>query len=94
MAGRDGEAHREAQAPDSHVDPDAQATARTTNGLIFSRSFSPCRMMVGANNGRINDRVFEDRIAGQHLEQLSPDPSGTPSAEAANAAVPFAKHFK
>ncbi len=52
--------------------------------------FSPRRVLVGANDGRVDDQVLEVRIIGHRLEDAPPHAL---AAEAPEDAVPLTKNF-
>lgn len=51
-------------------------------------------MLVGADDGGVDDQVFEVRIICERFEHAQPDPLGTPPAEASKDAVPLAERFR
>ncbi len=48
-------------------------------------------MLVGADDGGVDDQVLEVRIVREGLEDAPPDALGAPAAEAAENRVPVAK---
>ena len=51
-------------------------------------------MLVGSDDGGIDDQVFEVRIIGHRLKDAAPDAFGAPSTEAPEYAVPIPEHFR
>src|SRR5690349_13551244 len=51
-------------------------------------------MLVGANDGGIDDQVLEIRIVGHGLEDAPPNTLLAPPAEAPEHAVPVAEHLR
>lgn len=56
--------------------------------------FSPRSMLMGSNDGGIDDQIFEVRIIGHRLEHPIPDALDAPPAEAPEHAIPVAKHLR
>lgn len=50
--------------------------------------FRPGSVLMGSDDGGIDDQVFEVRIIGHCLKDAAPDAFGTPSTEATEYAVP------
>jgi len=92
LTGGQGEPHGTSKPAHSHMDLGAQAPARAAKGLIFSPPlFGRGSMLMGTNDGAVDDQIFEVRIVRHRLEYPPPNPFGAPSAEATECAVPLSE---
>src|SRR3984893_1581965 len=73
----------------------AQAAARTADRLIFRPPFfGPGSVLVGSDDGGVDDQKFEVRIIGHRLEDPPPNTLEAPTTEAPEHAVPIPKRFR
>src|SRR5258705_1558470 len=56
--------------------------------------FRPGSMLMGSDDGGIDDQIFEVRIIGHHPKDALPNTLEAPSTEAPEYAVPVPEHFR
>src|SRR5579883_3034420 len=56
--------------------------------------FSPGSMLMGSDNGGIDDQIFEVRIIGDRLKDPITDALDAPTSKAPQHTVPVAKRFR
>jgi len=81
------EAHRTSQAANGQMYFGAQAAARAAKSS--APFFSPGSVLVGSDDGGIDDQVFEVRVIGYRFKDPPPNTLDAPSTEAPKHAVPI-----
>jgi hypothetical protein len=76
----EAQSDRTPQAPDGETGLGAQAAARAADCLIFRPPSRSRRMLMSANDGGVDDQVFEVGIVRHRLEDAPPDVPAAPSA--------------
>src|SRR5260370_42494059 len=88
------EPHGTSQASNGHMNLGAQATARAADRLIFRPPFlAPASVLVGSDDGGVDDQIFEVRIIGHRLEDPPPNTLEAPTTQATEYTVPIPERF-
>src|SRR3954452_12156314 len=88
LAGPQDEAHQSAERIDQGGDFAGQAAARAADGFAPGPPLGATRLLVGGDNGAVDQGVFEVRLAGQACEDALEDAALHPTAEPLEDAVP------
>src|SRR3954467_11706274 len=91
LAGQSNEAHQVAEGVDEGDDLGSQATARAADGLVPGSAPGATRLLMGGDDGAVDQGVFEVRFARQAREDALKDAALHPATEPLEDAVPAAE---
>jgi hypothetical protein len=91
LAGQQDEAHQVAEGINEGNDLGRQTTARAADGLVLGSASGAARLLVGGDDGAVDQGLFEVRLTRQTPEDTLKDAALHPAAEALEDAVPRAE---
>src|SRR3954463_16029553 len=86
-----GAPHQSAEGVDEGDDLGSQATARAADGLVPGSAPGATRLLMGGDDGAVDQGVFEVRFARQAREDALKDAAFHPATEPLEDAVPAAE---